>query len=59
MKQTCLFDSETASHRGHAKRWLELAEETQQELVTLLVQLVIAMQPSSNTEEKSDGRDDQ
>jgi len=58
VKQTSLFDSRSDSELRRLQRWLELAEPTQQELVTLLVQLVIATDESSDTEERGDGRDD-
>ena len=58
MKQTCLFDPESESSRRQ-QRWIGLAEQAQQEVVTLLVQFVIAMQQSSETEEKDNDRDGQ
>lgn len=57
MQQTQLFESESESNRTQ-QRWVDLGEETQQEIVTLLVQLMMAMQ-SSETEESDDDRDGQ
>jgi len=58
VEQTCLFDPESESNRRQ-QRWVGLAEQVQQEVVTLLVQFVIAMQQSSNTEERDNDRDGQ
>ena len=57
MKQTCLFDAEPEVSPRQTQRWFAVDEQTQQHVVSLLVQMVLATQPSSDTEERDDGTD--
>ena len=58
MKQTSLFGPDDPLHRQRTQRWFELGEQTQQELVALLVQMVVASHNSIDTREQDDDEPD-